>query len=232
MRGSSTLIAGPSGVGKSSIACAYAVNAARRNERAALFLFDESKSTLTARAAGLGMRLDEFVESGNVTIIQIDPAQLSPGEFAHLVQKTVDDGVSLVVLDTLNGYLLSMPDEHFPLLHIHELLTYLNQQGVVSLLITAQNGLVGPLESQIDVSYLADAMLALRYFESSGRVRQAISVIKNRHGAHERTIRELVLKRANRDRGRRTNRRVRRCAFRAASIQGTVGGPVIAGKSS
>ncbi|MBF6568288.1 MAG: AAA family ATPase [Candidatus Binataceae bacterium] len=193
-RGGSTLIAGPSGVGKSSIACAYAMNAARNNERAALFLFDESKSTLMARSASLGMKLDDLVEAGTISITQIDPAQLSPGEFAYLVQKTVDkDGATVVVLDTLNGYLLSMPDEHFPLLHIHELLTYLNQQGVVTLVITAQNGVVGTLESQIDASYLADTMLVLRYFESSGRVRQAISVIKNRHGGHERTIRELAL---------------------------------------
>jgi circadian clock protein KaiC len=193
-RGSSTLIAGPAGVGKSSIACAYAVNAAKRNERTAFFIFDERKSTLVARAAGFGMKLDELVDSGIVTITQVDPAQLSPGEFAHSVQMAVDrDGVSLVILDTLNGYMQSMPDERFLLLHIHELLTYLNQRGVVTLLITAQNGLVGSLESPIDASYLADAMLALRYFESSGRVRQAISVIKNRHGAHERTIRELVL---------------------------------------
>ena len=183
-RGSSTLIAGPAGAGKSSIASAYAVNAAERNERSAFFIFDESKPTLIARAAGFGMKLDELVESGIVTITQVDPAQLSPGEFSHLVQKAVEkDGVSLVVIDTLNGYMQSMPDEHFLLLHIHELLTYLNQQGVVTLLITAQNGLVGPLESPIDASYLADAMLALRFFESSGRVRQAISMIKNRHGA-------------------------------------------------
>jgi len=195
-RGSSTLIAGPSGVGKSSIACAYAMNAARNNERAALFLFDESKSTLMARSAGLGMKLDDLVEAGTISVTQIDPAQLSPGEFAHLVQKTVDkDGATVVVLDTLNGYLLSMPDEHFPLLHIHELVTYLNQQGVVTLIISAQNGVVGSLESPIDASYLADTMLALRYFESTGRVRQAISVIKNRHGEHERTIRELILTR-------------------------------------
>ena len=181
-------------MGKSSIACAYAVNAAKRNERTAFFIFDERKSTLVARAAGFGMKLDELVDSGIVTITQVDPAQLSPGEFAHSVQMAVDrDGVSLVILDTLNGYMQSMPDERFLLLHIHELLTYLNQRGVVTLLITAQNGLVGSLESPIDASYLADAMLALRYFESSGRVRQAISVIKNRHGAHERTIRELVL---------------------------------------
>jgi circadian clock protein KaiC len=170
------------------------VNAAQRNERFAFFIFDESKPTLIARAAGFGMKLDELVESGIVTIIQVDPAQLSPGEFSHLLQQAVErDGASLVVIDTLNGYLQSMPDEHFPLLHIHELLTYLNQQGVVTLMITAQNGLVGALASPIDASYLADAMLALRYFESSGRVRQAISMIKNRHGAHERTIRELVL---------------------------------------
>jgi circadian clock protein KaiC len=193
-RGSSTLIAGPAGAGKSSIACAYAANAAQRNERSAFFIFDESKPTLMARAAGFGMKLDELVESGIVMITQVDPAQLSPGEFSHLVQQAVEqDGVSLVVIDTLNGYMQSMPDEHFLLLHIHELLTYLNQQGVVTLLITAQNGLVGPLESPIDASYLADTMLALRFFESSGRVRQAISMIKNRHGKHERTIRELAL---------------------------------------
>jgi circadian clock protein KaiC len=193
-RGSSTLIAGPAGAGKSSIACAYAVNAAERNERSAFFIFDESKPTLMARAAGFGMKLDELVESGVVTITQVDPAQLSPGEFSHLVQMAVErNGASLVVIDTLNGYLQSMPDENFPLLHIHELLTYLNQQGVVTLVVTAQNGLVGALASPIDASYLADAMLALRYFESAGRVRQAISMIKNRHGAHERTIRELVL---------------------------------------
>jgi circadian clock protein KaiC len=193
-RGSSTLIAGPAGAGKSSIACAYALNAAQRNDRSAFFIFDETKPTLMARAASFGLKLDDLVEAGIVTITQVDPAELSPGEFSHLVQKAVErDGVSLVVIDTLNGYLQSMPDERFPLLHIHELLTYLNQQGVVTLLITAQNGLIGPLESPIDASYLADAMLALRYFESSGRVRQAISMIKNRHGAHERTIRELVL---------------------------------------
>jgi circadian clock protein KaiC len=193
-RGSSTLIAGPAGAGKSSIASAYAVNAAQRNERSAFFIFDESKTTLMARAAGFGLKLEELVASGMVTIAQVDPAQLSPGEFSHLVQTAVQkDGASLVVIDTLNGYLQSMPDEHFPLLHIHELLNYLNQQGVVTLLVTAQNGVVGTLESPIDASYLADAMLALRYFESSGRVRQAISMIKNRHGSHERTIRELVL---------------------------------------
>jgi circadian clock protein KaiC len=158
-RGSSTLIAGPAGAGKSSIACAYAVNAAERNERSAFFIFDESKATLTARAAGFGMKLEELVESGIVTITQIDPAQLSPGEFSHLVQNAVEkDGASLVIIDTLNGYLQSIPDEQFPLLHIHELLTYLNQQGVVTLVITAQNGVVGTLESPIDASYLADAM--------------------------------------------------------------------------
>jgi circadian clock protein KaiC len=193
-RGSTTLIAGPAGAGKSSIACAYAVNAAKRGERSAFFIFDESKSTLLARAAGLRLGVAELVESGIVAINQVDPAQLSPGEFSHLVREAVErDGASLVVIDTPNGYLQSMPGEQFPLLHIHELLTYLNQQGVVTLMITAQNGLVGALASPIDASYLADAMLALRYFESSGRVRQAISMIKNRHGAHERTIRESVL---------------------------------------
>src|SRR5579862_2778208 len=198
VRGSSTLIAGPAGAGKSSIASAYAVNAAQHKERSAFFIFDESKPTLINRAEGFGLKLGELVEAGTVTITQVDPAQFSPGEFSHLVQQAVEkDGVTLVVIDTLNGYMQSMPDEHFLLLHVHELLTYLNQQGVVTLLITAQNGLVGSLESPIDASYLADSMLALRFFESSGRVRQAISMIKNRHGGHERTIRELVLSSQN-----------------------------------
>jgi circadian clock protein KaiC len=193
-RGSSTLIAGPAGAGKSSIACGYAVNAGRHNEHSAFFIFEESKATLLTRAAGFGMKLDELVESGIVKINQVDPAQLSPGQFAHLVRESVErDGALLVVIDTLNGYLQSMPDERFPLLHIHELLTYLNHQGVVTLVITAQNGLIGSLESPIDASYLADAMLSLRYFESAGRIRQAISMIKNRHSGHERTIRELFL---------------------------------------
>ncbi len=194
VRGSSTLVTGPAGAGKSSIACAYAVYAARENEHSAFFIFEENKSTLIARAAGFGMNLGELVETGIVTIDQVDPAQLSPAQFAHLVQEAVErDGATLVVIDTLNGYLQSMPDERFPLLHIHELLSYLNQQGVVSLVITAENGLIGTLESPIDASYLADAVISLRYFEAAGRVRQAIAMIKNRHGGHERTIRELTL---------------------------------------
>ena len=149
------------------------------------------------------IELLQYLRADNERFV-VKMARVNAARYVPLVRKSLvveidqnvrvdKDGATVVVLDTLNGYLLSMPDEHFPLLHIHELLTYLNQQGVVTLIITAQNGVVGPLESQIDASYLADTMLALRYFESSGRVRQAISVIKNRHGAHERTIRELVL---------------------------------------
>src|SRR5262249_50404820 len=193
-RGSSTLISGPSGVGKSSVACTFAAASANRRERVAFFIFDETRSTLVARCAGLGLGFAQFIESGLVSVNQVDPAQLSPGQFSTLVQRAVqEENAAVVIIDSLNGYLQSMPDERFLLVQLHELLTYLNQQGVVTLMITAQSGLIGPIESTVDASYLADTMIALRYFESSGRVRQAISVVKKRHGQHERTIRELSI---------------------------------------
>jgi circadian clock protein KaiC len=195
MRGSSTLISGPAGVGKSSIACAYSASAASRGEHAALFVFEENKATVIERADGLGMPFDRHVKSGNIAITQVNPAEFSPGEFVSLVRSAVEkDRASVVVIDSLNGYMAAMPDENFLLIQMHELLTYLNQQGVVSLIITAQNGIVGSaLGSPVDASYLADGMIAMRYFESGGIVRQAISVIKKRHGSHERTIREIGL---------------------------------------
>jgi circadian clock protein KaiC len=194
-RGTSTLVLGAAGVGKSSLALQFALAAAGRDERAALYTFDEGAGTLFARAAGLGLDLRAQADAGRVHVRQIDPAEMSPGEFAHLVRKAVEDRqVRLVVLDSLNGYLNAMPEDRFLAAHLHELLTYLGQRGVVTLLIVAQHGLVGSgMETPVDVSYLADTVILLRYFEAAGAVRQAISVLKKRSGGHERTIREFRL---------------------------------------
>ncbi len=191
-RGTSTLLVGPAGSGKSTLATQYAVAAAGRGERAAFFLFDEGKTTLMARSAALGLDLQGYLNSGRVSICQIDPGAISPGEFIHLVRREVDEGqATVVVIDSLNGYLNSMPEARFLAIQLHELLVYLGQKGVTTILVVAQHGLVGPMETPIDASYLADSVILLRYFEAQGRVRQAISVLKKRSGAHERTIREL-----------------------------------------
>ena len=192
-RGTSTLVTGPAGTGKSTLASQYAVTAAAKGEHAAIYLFDESVATFRERSAGLGLDVGPLLESGRLSVQQVDPAELSPGEFAHLVRRAVDrDESRLVVIDSLNGYLNAMPSEQFLTLHLHELLTYLGQQGVTTLLLLAQHGLVGSgLEGPVDASYLADTVLLLRYFEATGELRQAISVIKKRTGKHERTIREL-----------------------------------------
>jgi circadian clock protein KaiC len=145
------------------------------------------------RAKGLGCDIDPHVDQGLITLRTIDPASLSPGEFAHVVRKAVDDGAKLVVLDSLNGYLNAMPQEHFLLLQIHELFMFLRHRGVLTLIALAQQGLIGPMQTSVDMSYLADSVVLLRYFESSGEIRQAISVMKKRTGRHERTIRELRL---------------------------------------
>lgn len=192
-RGTSTLILGPAGSGKSSIAAQFAAAAAERGERAASFLFDEGVNTYLSRASGLGREMKELVEAGHMSIQQIDPAELSPGEFAHFVRRAVDrDGARVVVIDSLNGYLQAMPDERFLTVQMHELLTYLNQQGVVTLLVLAQHGFMGSnMGTPVDVSYLADTVLMLRFFEARGEVRRAISVVKKRTGYHENTIREM-----------------------------------------
>lgn len=194
-RGTSTLILGPAGSGKSVLATQYAVAAAARGERAVLYVFDESAPMLFARAGTLGAELKRQVERGLVEVRQIDPVEMTTGEFAHEVRCAVErDDAKLVVIDSLNGYLHAMPEAQFQLLHLHELLSYLGQQGVVTLVITAQHGLLGTsMESPVDVSYLADSVVMLRYFEASGRVRNAISVLKRRAGAHERTIREFAV---------------------------------------
>jgi circadian clock protein KaiC len=192
-RGASTLIIGASGTGKSSLAAEFVTAAAERGDKAAMFVFDESVNTLLSRAAGLGMDLRKHCDAGRVTIRQIDPAELSPGELAQSIRKAVDlHNVSVVVIDSLNGYLNAMPHEQFLIVQLHELLTYLGQASVATLMIGAHQGIVGSqMVAPIDVSYLADAVILMRYFEAKGEVRQAISVVKKRGGAHERTIREF-----------------------------------------
>jgi circadian clock protein KaiC len=193
-RGTSALLIGGAGVGKSSVATTYAVAAASRGEHAAMFAFDEGLGTLYARAAGLGIALQAHVDAGRIRLQQIDPAEMSPGEFASLVRCTVEENQTrLIVIDSLNGYLNAMPEERYLILQMHELLSYLNQLGVVTILVLAQHGLMGPMKTPLDISYLSDAVLMLRYFEAEGRVRRAMSLVKKRSGPHEDTIREFRL---------------------------------------
>jgi circadian clock protein KaiC len=193
-RGTSMLLIGGAGVGKSSIALTYAMTAAARGEAVSVFAFDEDLGTVFARAAGLGMPLQACVDSGQIRVQQIDPAEMSPGEFTRLVRRGVEhDGVRVVLIDSLNGYMNAMPEERFLVLQMHELLSALNQLGVVTILVLAQHGLVGPVQTPLDISYLSDAVLMLRYFEAEGRVRRAISVVKKRSGVHEDAIREFRL---------------------------------------
>jgi circadian clock protein KaiC len=191
--GTSTLIIGAAGTGKSSIATQYVTASASRNERSLFILFDESIRTLKMRSSCLGHDLDAMVESGLVELQQVDPAERSPGEFSDLIRRAVTERATrFVVIDSLNGLLNAMPNEQFLSLHLHELLTYLGHQGVTTLLTLTQHGIIGADTSlPVDASYLADTVVLLRYFETAGEVRQAISVIKKRTGAHERTIREL-----------------------------------------
>ena len=192
--GSSTLILGPAGTGKSLIAIKFAMAAVARGEKAALFIFDEELGLLLTRMKGMGVDLDAARRKGDITIEQIDAAELSPGEFTHRVRKTVDaDQVKTVVIDSLNGYQAAMPEENSLILHLHELLQYLNRQGASTFMTVAQHGLVGDMQSPVDVTYLADSVILLRYFEALGQVRRAISVIKKRTGAHESTIREFKI---------------------------------------
>lgn len=193
-RGSSCLILGPAGTGKSLLALQFAVAAIRRGERAALFIFDEELGLLFHRTQDLGLDLKALRADGSLLIQQIDAAELSPGEFTSHVRRCVEThGVSVVVIDSLNGYQAAMPEEHFLLLHMHELLQFLNRRGASTFLTVAQHGLVGDMKAPVDVTYLADTVLLLRYFEAAGEVRRAISVIKKRAGRHEKTIREYEI---------------------------------------
>jgi circadian clock protein KaiC len=193
-RGTNVLLIGAAGVGKSSIALSYAIAAAERDERSVVFAFDEGRGTVEARCKAIGLPLDSAVKRGLVRLQQVDPAELSPGEFAHLVREAVEvDDARVVIIDSLNGYLNAMPDERFLILQMHELLSYLSQLGVLTILVLAQHGLVGPMDTPLDISYLSDAVLMLRYFEYDGRVRRALSVVKKRSGHHEHAIREFRL---------------------------------------
>jgi circadian clock protein KaiC len=194
-RGTSVLIMGPSGAGKSTLATQYVLSSLNRGENAAMFVFDERLSTFFARSSGLGLDLRRHADSGRLTVQQVDPAELSPGEFAQVVREAVEQRrARMVVIDSLNGYLNAMFADQFLPVQLHELLTYLAHHGVLTILVVAQRGLVGPdIDAPVDVSYLADTVILLRYFESGGAVRQAVSVLKKRSGAHERTIRELRL---------------------------------------
>ena len=190
--GTATLLTGPAGVGKTTAAAQAMVAALERGDHAVYFLFDERLPTLMKRSAALGMDLQRYIDSGQLLLRAIDPAELSPGEFAGAVRQAVEEhGAKVVVIDSLNAYLQSMPNEQFLILQMHELLTYLGQLGAVSLLILGLHGVMGDIRSDVDLSYLADTVLQLRYFEAYGEVRQAISVIKTRTAKHERTIREF-----------------------------------------
>lgn len=191
--GTSTLLMGPAGCGKSTLSLRYACSAAERGEKAIIFTFDEAINTLLQRARGLGMDLTKYIESGMLEVHQIDPAELSPGEFVSRITRLVNEqNLKLLVIDSLNGFLNAMPHEQFLSMQLHELLSYLGQQGIATFLTMAQHGFFGVTESPIDVSYLADTVLLFRYFERAGEVRQALSVVKKRSGPHEHTIRELI----------------------------------------
>ncbi len=192
-RGTTTLILGAAGTGKSTLALQYATHFASRGEPAMVFTFDETVGIMRARARSLGLSLDQHIEKGLLTAAQVDPAELSPGEFAVRVQQGVKAGAKLVVIDSLNGYLNAMPGEQYLSNQLHELASYLNQQGVVTIIIMAQHGFVAALHAPVDLSYLADTVVALRFFEASGEVKQALSVIKKRSGHHEKSIREFRL---------------------------------------
>jgi circadian clock protein KaiC len=190
-RGSSALVLGPAGTGKSLLTLTFAVEAIQRGERAAMFVFDEELGLLFERAKGLGLDLARFAEAGQLIIEQIDAAELAPGEFAQRVRTCVEDNdARTVIIDSLNGYQAAMPEEKQLILHMHELLQFLNRRGATTFLTVAQHGLVGDMRAPVDVTYLADTVILLRYFEAAGRVRRAISVIKKRTSSHEDTIRE------------------------------------------
>jgi len=192
-RGVAALIVGPAGTGKSVLATHYAVGAAQRGERAAIYLFEEAMPTFLARAAALGMHPDGYIDRKLLTVLQVDPVTLTPSEFVHRVRDAVErDKVRVVVIDSLNGYLAAMPNERALALNLRELIRYLSQQGVLTLLVVAEHGLAGgALKPPVDISYLADTVIVLRYFEARGELRRALSVVKRRMGRHGHTIHEL-----------------------------------------
>jgi circadian clock protein KaiC len=193
LRGTSMLLMGPAGSGKSTLVGQYALAEASRGGTVACYLYEETRATFLLRSEGLGLNLTPYIDQGLIHLQQVDPAEMSPGEFAHQVRRAVEAGTRMIVIDSLNGYLNAIPSERHLLIHMHELLIYLAQQGVLTLLTVAQHGLVGGmLQVPVEISYLADTVIMLRFFEAAGEVRQAISAVKKRHGYHERTIREMA----------------------------------------
>ncbi|WEZ82127.1 ATPase domain-containing protein [Rhizobium sp. 32-5/1] len=193
-RGTTTLLMGPSGTGKSSIALTYVYAALQRGEPCYFMVFDETLRVVKKRAAGMGMPLEAYLASGLLKLDQIDPAELTPGELASRIQFAVEvQAAKIVVVDSLTGYLNAMPEEQYLVLQMHEISTYLNQKGIATLLLLANHGLVGQMNTQVDLTYLSDTVILVRYFEAQGRIRRAVSVIKKRTGTHEDTIREFTL---------------------------------------
>ena len=190
-RGTSTLLLGAAGVGKSSLTSRFVCTALERGESAAIYIFDESTQVYLDRSVGLGINLQPYIDNGKLHLQPIDPAEIPPGELINEICSRVSKGASVVVIDSLNGWLKAMPGEQYLQLQMHELLTYLSLQGVATFLILAQQGVMGPMQAEVDVSYLADAIILLRYFEARGDIRKAISIFKKRSGPHESTIREL-----------------------------------------
>ena len=192
--GTNTLMVGPSGIGKTTLSARCLMSALERGEQASFYLFDEGLGTFIARSSALGMELRPYIDGGQLRVHHIDPAELSPGQFAQMLRDAVErQGVGFIVIDSLNAYLQAMPGEQYLTLQMHELLSYLNQQGVTTVLVLGQHGLIGEVHSDVDLSYLADTTVLLRFFESNGRLRRAITVIKSRTANHALTIHELLL---------------------------------------
>jgi circadian clock protein KaiC len=190
--GTSTILVGPAGVGKSTLSMMYACAAVEKGQRAAVYLFDEGPETLYQRTSALGMDVKKYVEEGRITLRQIQLAELTPGELSYMVSCEVEqEGARVVIIDSVNGYMMATPQVRYLTMQFHEMLSYLNRNGVVSILVVGQYGLVGSMQTPIDMSYLADSVVLMRYFEAGGSVRQAISILKKRTGDHERTIREF-----------------------------------------
>jgi circadian clock protein KaiC len=190
-RGTSTMLMGAPGTGKSTLALHFAMAAAERGEKCQIFIFDETVKNLVGRTAKLGMQMQPHIDTGAIVVRQIDPAEISPGELAYTIAQSVShEGVKLLIIDSINGYLNAMPAERYLNLQLHELLAFLNQQGVLTIMVLAQQGIMGT-QSAVDLTYLSDTVIRLQYFEERGAVKQALSVIKKRTGNHERTLREI-----------------------------------------